>query len=165
MTPQLQVRYLSFRRLYASLGHLTPAHEAMAMARTMERAEAEGLSVTWEDDDLPWDGDGCPRPAIVALATVMHPDHEGEAPPRFPFCDGTRPRKGYVQSGDHMRRREVLAQCGGIGLETWSDPYVRDVECELLGEALDNLDEERDAATTAEASVLASRATFAGVAK
>ena len=131
-----------FRFFLEHAGYCTPPGRAvcaMALARAEERAETEGLSVTWEDDDLPWDGD-CPAPAILQYACVYEP------------CD----------DADPPYRRSILAGLGGIGLASWRDPYVRVVEAELFSEALDALDAERDAESSEMARELASRATYAG---
>jgi hypothetical protein len=154
MNQDLLRRYREFRSLYArETGGIVQCRMALSLARDEQRAEREGLSVTWEDDDLPWDGEGS-APKIVAVATVY-----------VPGCDGNSWRTaGWVPStcpGVH-RRADTLASLGGIGLDDWRDPYVREVEAELLGEALDELDAERDRAATAEASELAARPTFAG---
>jgi hypothetical protein len=134
---------------------------AIALARAERDAAARGLSVTWEADDTPWDGD-CPAPKIVAVATVYAPGVDPSTTDgRFPYADG--PRRGFVPAGGIYRKREVLASLGGIGLDSWRDDYVRVVEAELLSEALENLDEENDRLATREASELSSRATYAGV--
>lgn len=52
-----------------------------------------------------------------------------------------------------------IAALGGVGLTSWTDPYVRVVEAELFQEALAVLDHEDEL----EADKLAARATFAGV--
>jgi hypothetical protein len=109
---------------------------AIALARAELAAKTAGLTVTWTDDDLPWDGD-CPAPRILAVATVYAPGVDpSRVDGRFPYADRTR--AGFVRSGDTYRKREVLAQFGGIGLESWRDAYVRVVEAELLCEALEN---------------------------
>jgi hypothetical protein len=137
-------------------------HEASRSMAPAERdAAACGLSVTWETDDMPWDGD-CPAPKIVAVATVYAPGVDpSTANARFPYADG--PRYGFVPAGGVYRQREVLASLGGIGLDSWRDDYRRVVEAELLSEALENLNEENDRLATREASELSSRATYAGV--
>jgi hypothetical protein len=138
---------------------------AWAYAKAEERARAEGLTVTWEDDDPPWDGE-CEAPAILAVATVFHPDMpRPEDGGRFPFVDSAKPRDGWTQSTrpGTLRRSSVLASLGGIGLDSWRDPYVRVVEAELLSEALEELDAERDHTATIEAEELSARATYAGV--
>ena len=131
---------------------------ALRLARAEMRAKELGLKVTWDDEDLPWDGD-CEAPKIHARATVLHPDHAdadtSDLSVRFPFFD----RK----DGSRGRTPTVLAALGSIGLDSWRDSYVRVVEAELFSEALGELDAERDAIATVQASELASRATYAGV--
>jgi hypothetical protein len=131
----------------------------MNLARAEKRAKDLGLKVTWVDEELPWDGD-CEAPAIYVQGTVLHPDHADAADAdtratsiRFPFWD----RK----DGTRGRDRAVLASLGGVGFDSWSDPYVRVVEAELLSEALAELDEERDAEATLGAAELSARATYA----
>ena len=101
------------------------------------RAESCGLEigVEWEQEDFAWDGDG-------------------EAPPIWQCAFVRDPRPGH---------RTYLACLGGIGLLTWQDGYVREVETMMLNEACDTLESEREATATACASELQSRATFAGV--
>lgn len=106
---------------------------AIALARAERDAEELDLKVSWEDEDLAWDGEGEP-PAIWAYAAVYHPND-----PSWP-----------------------IAGLGGIGLNSWRDTYVRVVEAELLSEALAALDEENDTRATELAAELAARATFAG---
>jgi hypothetical protein len=111
---------------------------AIAYARATVRGEERGLSVLWEDEFLPWDGD-CPAPKVHLMASVYHPD-----------------RKTPCGMGD--RHFYVLAHLGSIGLESHRDPYMRVIEAELLSEALDVLDKE----DASEAAILAERATYAG---
>ena len=122
----------------------------------VKRASAFDLVVSWDDDDLPWDGD-CEAPALLMRATVLHPDHAdadtSDVSVRFPFFD----RK----DGTVGRTPAVLAALGGIGLDSMRDAYVWDVEADLLDEACDVLDAERDALACQQAAELASRATFA----
>lgn len=112
---------------------------AFRLAQAEEKGERLGLKVIWEDEFLPWDGD-CEAPAIHAMASIYHPDREDDARP-----------------GD--KHFYVLAHLGSIGLNSWRDDYVRVVEAELMLEALDVLDDEDEV----QASVLAERATYAGV--
>jgi hypothetical protein len=115
-------------------GYATPPGRvacALSLARAEARAEAEGIHVQWEDDDFPWDADE-PRPRYVLAA--------------------------YVR--DALTGR-VIASLAGIGLNSLDDTYRRVVEAELASEALDYLDDERDARATLDAAFLASRYTFA----
>jgi hypothetical protein len=160
MNPALRA---AFRFFHEHAGYVEgrKAVTAIALARAELAAEAAGLTVTWTGDDLPWDGD-CPAPKILAVATVYAPGvNPSRVDGRFPYADG--PRAGFVRWGDTYRKREVLAQLGGIGLESWRDAYVRVVEAELLCEALETLAEETNRQATREASELAARATYAGV--
>ncbi len=149
----------AFRFFHEHAGYVVGrrAVGALALARAEQRAKELGLSVTWDDEDLPWDGD-CEPPRIHARATVLHPDHAdadtSDVTIRFPFYDR--------RDGSRGRTPAVLAALGSIGLDSWRDSYVRVVEAELFAEALDALDAERDAATTVGAAELASRATLAG---
>jgi len=124
----------------------------------IKRAAVEGVRVEWSDDDLPWDGD-CEAPPVVACATVLRRGYEGvdrsSVAVRFPFHDGP--------DGTVRRSRPVLAALGGIGLESWRDPYMLDVEAELLTEAFDVLDAEREEEACSAAAELAERATYASV--
>lgn len=132
--PDLAKRYRFFRENGGGIVGES-AVCALALAKAEQKAEQRGLTVTWEDEDLPWEdlrGDlETERPAIWAWAGVRHPDHP----------------------------KHVLSGLGGIGLNSMRDPYVRVVEAELFSEALDALDKEDEQA----ASVLAERATYAGV--
>lgn len=56
----------------------------------------------------------------------------------------------------------VVASLGSIGIESWSDPYVRVAKAEMFADALAWLDHEADQRASVEASILASRATYAG---
>lgn len=94
---------------------------AWALAKAEERAKEAGLRVVWEDESEPWYGD-CPAPPIIVFARV--PD-------------------------DATGRYVSLASLGMIGLNSWSDPYVRVVEAELFSEALDILDERRESSARA----------------
>lgn len=112
----LESRYRFFR---AHAGYRVgfSAADAMTLARAEQAAEDLGLTIEWDDEDMPWDGD-CPAPTIHVMACVRHP------------------RSGHV-----------IASLGSIGLESWRDPYVRVVSAELFSEALDTLsDEAREAA-------------------
>jgi hypothetical protein len=132
------------------------AHDAFRYGRAQIRAQDLGVRVTWQEDDLPWEGE-CAAPPLVARATVLHPDHgdldTNRVDVRFPFYD----RK----DGARGRNPAVLTALGGIGLEGWSDPYVHVVEGDLLLEALDELDAERDAYATIQASEINARPSFA----
>jgi hypothetical protein len=160
----------AFRFFLEHAGYCDPpgrAACAMNLARAETRAKELGLTVTWEDDDLPWDGD-CPAPKLLKCATVYAPGIDPSlVDARFPFFEGTpRDTDRYVPSGSRSgtyRMREVLASCGGIGLESRHDPYVRVVSAELFAEALDELDAERERAACEEAKALQARATYAGV--
>lgn len=125
------------------------ATSALWHARAEMRAEEMGLKVSWEEEDLWWEdlrGDlETERPSIWMCACVYHPD-----------------RKPDARRGDpHFY---LLASLGGIGLDSWSDPYVRVVEAEVLAEALAALDEDADRKASFLAAELADRATYAGVA-
>lgn len=140
--------------------HCTPPGRvacALSLARAEERAKAEGLTVSWDDEQLPWDGD-CEAPNVHACATVLHPDHAdadlSSVEVRFPYWD----RK----DGTRGRSPAVLASLGSIALDSWRDPYMRVIEAELFAEALDEIDAERDAQTCAMARELEGRATYAG---
>jgi hypothetical protein len=150
----------AFKFFREHAGYSTPpgrAKCAMDLARAEARGKAEGLKVTWNDEDMPWDGD-CEAPAVHAYATVLHPDHADadttSIAVRFPYYDRKDGTTGRVPF--------VLASLGGIGMDSCHDPYKRVVEAELFAEALDELDAERDAAACIGAAELASRATFAG---
>jgi hypothetical protein len=90
-------------------GYCTPPGR---MACAKELAEAEHIAranhwdYTWEDDDLPWDGDA-PAPEYVQGCVLRD------------RCGGT-----------------VLASLWGIGINDWSDPYIRVVEAELAAQAV-----------------------------
>lgn len=109
------------------------AEVALRLARAERKAEAQNLRVSWEDELEAWDGE-CPAPPILVSARVPRPGNRK-------FC---------------------LASLGMIGLNSWSDTYVRVVRAELLAEALETLDEELEAKATDQARELASRATYAG---
>lgn len=127
---------------------------ALALARAEETAQRLGLTVTWDVEDLPWDGD-CEPPPVHARATVIHPMFSDvdttSTRVMFPFFDR--------RDGSRGRVPEVLAALGSIGLSSWHDPYMRVVEAELFSEALGELDKEWQA----EADELAERPTLAGV--
>lgn len=158
--------YEAFRFFKEHAGYSTPpgrAACALTLARAEIRGRETGLTVQWEDDPLPWDGD-CEAPPVLASAMIWHPDATPTDDPRakYNMCDGDPGRPGWVPCGKNtFRRRDVLASLGNIGLMSWSDPYMRVVEAELLAEALGELDAERDRAASAEAAELSSRATFA----
>ena len=57
----------------------------------------------------------------------------------------------------------VLASLGGIGVDSYRDPYLMTCEAELYAEALDTLDTEANQRAIVDAQALASRATYAGV--
>ncbi|HTQ47491.1 MAG TPA: hypothetical protein VMI75_32265 [Polyangiaceae bacterium] len=148
----------AFRFFHEHAGYVVGrrAVGALALARAELRAKEQGLTVTWDDEELPWDGD-CPAPKVHVRAIVLHPDHAdadtSDVAIRFPYFDR--------RDGSVGRTPAVLASLGGIGLDSMHDPYVRVVEAELFAEALAELDAARDAKACAMADELASRATFA----
>jgi hypothetical protein len=146
MDRDLLSRYRFFRGRGWRVGH--DAEDALALARAEKRAKELGLSVSWEDEIDPWDGD-CPAPAILVCGLVYAPD------------ETDRNGSPLVH---YSLRPHVLASLGMVGLNSWRDSYVRVVEACLFSEALDALDAESDAIATVQASELASRATYAGVA-
>lgn len=130
------------------------AQVAFEFAHAEMRAEEMGLTVTWENDDLPWDAD-CPAPRFVYVATVLRPGSTLDADARFPYID--RP------DGTVARVPSVLASLGGIGVDSRRDPYLRVVSAELFAEALEVLDEETEDRIVAGVESYAHVATYAGV--
>jgi hypothetical protein len=88
---------------------------AMELAAAESRLQAEfpEIEVVWEEDDAEWDGD-CPAPKYVLQATLYR----------------------RAQREDSSDRDDVLASCGGIGLNDLDSPYRRVMEAELALEAL-----------------------------
>lgn len=131
----------AFRFFHEHAGYVVGrrAVGALALARAELRAREVGLTVTWGDETMPWDGD-CEAPPVHACATVLHPDHADAD------TESTRIRFPFSARADGSRGRipEVLAALGSIGLASWNDPYMRVVEAELCAEALDELDAEHE---------------------
>ncbi len=96
---------------------------AIALARAEVRAKEMGMTVWFEDEDHPWDGD-CEAPPIHVWAAC----YRGSA-------DAWNSHKGTSRP---------LASLGGIGLLTWNDPYVRVIKAELFMEALEEIDAEHE---------------------
>lgn len=143
--PDLYARYRFF---HEHAGWATPpgkAAYALALAKAEREAERRGLTVVWEDEMLPWDGD-CEAPPIHVMASIYHPDRPED-------CQRGHPHY-YVLA--HLGGIG-LNSMRGIGLNSMRDPHVRVVEAELFQEALGVLDDEDEDA----AQVLAERATFA----
>jgi len=88
-------------------------------AKARMAALAPELDVTWEDETTPWDAD-CPAPALHVQAVVWSTP------------------EGYVRG-----KSVCLASLGSIGLNAWTDGYVREVETDLLNEACDAIEAER----------------------
>jgi hypothetical protein len=95
-------------------------------AKARMAALAPELGVTWENEETPWEdlaGDlETDRPALWVSAVVR----------------STPKDEGYVRG-----KSVCLAQLGGIGLNAWTDGYVREVETDLLNEACDAIEAER----------------------
>jgi len=117
---------------------------AVRWTEAKQRAETYDLDVSWEDEDIPWED--------------LRGDAETEHPPIWTCAVVWDP-------GPHYRKGESVcrASLGGIGLNAWSDAYVYEVEADVLTEACDNVDAERERDAQAQADELAARATFAGV--
>lgn len=132
------------------------AQRAFELAHAELRAEEMGLTVTWDDDDLPWDAD-CPAPKYLYVATVFRPGSTLDprsVDARFPYIDRL--------DGTVGRTPDVLASLGGIGVDSRRDPYLRVVAAELFAEALHVLDDEADARVAAGVAAYETVATYAG---
>lgn len=116
-----------------ALSYALPLSTALEMATTFVRAEDMDLSVTWEEESEPWDGD-CPAPKHVLCGLVYDPENP----------------------------RRCLASLGGVGVDSLDDTYLQEEESNLLREAIDEIDARNDRAATVAANELASRATYAG---
>lgn len=115
--PFLNAEFIAAYRFFRAhagglVGH--SAARAFALAKAENRATWKGLTVEWENDDMPWDGD-CEAPKHV-LCGFIRDNREG--------------------------RRYHLASLGGVGVNDSRDPYLRVVAAELCEEAFDALDDE-----------------------
>lgn len=119
---------------YASLGNAISLSEAYRAASAIVRAEDRGLECVIEDEDRPWDGD-CD-------------------PPRYHL-------QMWIPDPDNCEHRYSLASLGGIGINSWDDPYLDILKGELFAEALTELDARADREAESAARELESRATYA----
>lgn len=142
MTTSLRDRYRFFRKHAGGLvGH--SAEGALALARAEEKAERVGLTVVWEWEDIPWDGD------------------ESEKPPEYWLCGLVYKSEDVDEYHGTVRNKRATSYAclGGVGVDSMRDSYLRVCAAEMYSEALREIDKEWQA----DADELAARATFAGV--
>lgn len=131
------MRNLEFRSIEESvkfwLSYGCTERMAQDNALAEKRVDDLGWKIRFEDEDEEWDGDeDCPRPLYVLWAALE--DSEGH----------------------------LLESLGMIGVDSLTDPYLRDVKSQLVHEALHNYDFARNALNEAIAESMASRVTYAG---
>lgn len=125
--------YERYRFFRAHAGGIVGESAVCALALARAEERADAIGLEPRFVDSDLSWDGdCPAPAILVDGWIEDP------------------------SG------RVVASLCSIGVESWSDPYVRVVTAEMFADALVWLDHEAYQRASVEASVLASRATYAG---
>lgn len=137
LDPEVIRAYRVFRGRTGRVGR--DAEAALWLAKAEVAGFAARLVYAEEDEQEAWDADG-PAPKYLFCCCVYRGDEYGR-------ISDDRP----------------IASLGMVGVDSMDDPYLREVRAELFAEALDEIDAERDAESTAIAESLAGRATYAGV--